>query len=1011
MMLAIRLHQAGEYDAALDWFRLALDWTLGNEQAVQQSRFLSRHSKVAALWNVTDDWLRDPLHPHAIAATRPRAYARFTFFSIIRCYLDYADSEFTAENTAKAKRLYQQALDLLDADVFRIVDPCAPKQSPPQLDPNVVGQIGDKFKPELPDFFREITPFEEAVRNRFIKKLQDLVENGKLGSGLPKLWQEIEATRDRLPPPPTLAEVLTANDKFVSKLAAAIPSNPDFGLQVDLAIDAALIRYNAILGREPDRNGDGPDGQRPRTARARANFGANADFVLGVAIDESAPDISDIYGVGAGYGLLTGALNPFCVPVNPLMRALRLHAEVNIHKIQNCRNIAGMKRALDLYGAPTDTATGMPTIGAGGQLTMPGILRMAPTQYRFRFLIERARQLVQFAQQTESAMFSVLGQRDTAGYSLFSAKQDVLLGRSEVTLQDLRLKETNDELTLANIQKDRVSYQLAYFSNLLRADLNAHEIANLILTGIAYTHAVLAASGYFGTSWLMPQNWIQGVQAAGQGWSLKASIAATLAQYERRREEWRYQRTLSQFDLSASNQQVTIAADRVQIVTQERAIAKLKTQIAEDTVEYLTNQQFVTVELLDWMADILEGVYRSVLQQATAVARLASSQLAFERQEAPPAFIQADYWTVRESLTNGLGEQPDRKGLTGSTRLLNDIELLNQHALDTDRRKLNITKTISLAQLAPLEFEQFRNSGVFTVATPMSLFDQDFPGQYLRLVKRVRLSLFALIPPTAGIKATLTASAASRVVVGGDLFQTIRVQHGPESLALTSTQNATGVFDFDIQPEMLAPFEGIGVDTVWEFKLPKAANPFNYNTIADVLLTLDYSALFSYDYQQIVLAQMRPTLEAERGFSFRHEFADAWYDLLNPGQSSTPMTVRFKTTYADFPANLDRLAIRNVAFAFLRKNGTSFEIPIAGLHFTPDGDATNYGGAANTTEGIASTRRGNAQSWTSLTGHTPCGIWELALPNSTAVRNRFSSGEIENAILVVSYSGRRPNWV
>jgi hypothetical protein len=40
---------------------------------------------------------------------------------------------------------------------------------------------------------------------------------------------------------------------------------------------------------------------------------------------------------------------------------------------------------------------------------------------------------------------------------------------------------------------------------------------------------------------------------------------------------------------------------------------------------------------------------------------------------------------------------------------------------------------------------------------------------------------------------------------------------------------------------MLLPFEGLGVDTTWEFRLLKRAYAFDFRTIADVLVTLEYT--------------------------------------------------------------------------------------------------------------------------------------------------------------------------
>jgi receptor-binding and translocation channel-forming TcA subunit of Tc toxin len=92
------------------------------------------------------------------------------------------------------------------------------------------------------------------------------------------------------------------------------------------------------------------------------------------------------------------------------------------------------------------------------------------------------------------------------------------------------------------------------------------------------------------------------------------------------------------------------------------------------------------------------------------------------------------------------------------------------------------------------------------------------------------------------------------------------------------------------------------VDTIWRLELPKAANPFDYSTIADVLLTLEYTALNSFDYRQQVIQTLDPELSVDRPFSFRQEFPDQWYELNNPDQTETPMVARFETTARGLPA-------------------------------------------------------------------------------------------------------------
>ena len=66
------------------------------------------------------------------------------------------------------------------------------------------------------------------------------------------------------------------------------------------------------------------------------------------------------------------------------------------------------------------------------------------------------------------------------------------------------------------------------------------------------------------------------------------------------------------------------------------------------------------------------------------------------------------------------------------------------------------------------------------------------------------------------------------------------------------------------------------------------------------------------------------------------------------------------------------------------------------------------GGDASTTDGIASTRRGNAAAWIALCGTDPVGDWKLTFGGAAAAL--FDSGGLDDVVLVISWTGQAPAW-
>jgi len=1040
LQIALQLQRRRQFTAALDWFRTVYDYT-GESGDPRISYFLMEdEGSDSGTYHREADWLLDPLNPHAIAASRKGTYTRFTLLSIIRCLLDYADAQFTqdtAESLPQAQILYAKALELLHA--------LAVNQNPGTC-PEVIPEIREAYD-DL-QYSGSLWALQHALLEiKDPRLLREVIEDVRhiLESDLPlaeRLAHARTRVRDALQDQPYASDFSTVIEQSLAKreqaqvillsddLLAVIVENVGVAAESQMAASiVATVRaatgqmdvspgqmelpwLRTAIGYTPEADG----GQESRSAMStgvtvtgvvQASMGANFAAVYPGSYLQMLDRMDFSYIPSSATG--------FCVPPNPVNRAFRLHAELNLYKLRNCRNIEGMQREVPLYGAPTDTVSGMPMIGEAGQISLPGSITIPGTPYRYDYLVERARHLAERAAQMEAAFLAALEKRDAEYYSLMKAKQDVRLARAGVRLQDLRVREAEDGATLAELQKERAQFQADTYSEWLEEGISSLEEASLALlhlTAMIQFQAAMAgfAEAAFGGSV------VSALSALAGGLSTEASRLSTMASYERRRQQWEFQRDMAMQDVAIGSQQVRLSKDHVRITAQERRISQMQADFAEATADFLANK-FTNVELYDWMSQILEEVYAYFLAEATNVARLAEAQLAFERQETPAGLIQVDYWEAPSDDMIAPGPDshaPDRRGLTGSARLFTDIEKLDQHRFESEKRKLQLTRILSLASLDPFEFQRFRDTGVMNFRTDLALFDRDFPGHYLRLIKRVRLSLVALIPPTAGIHATLSTTGLSRVTVGDmGLYQTVLTRRPPESVALSSTRDATGLFELVPQTrEMMLPFESMGVDTAWELRMPKPSNLFDYRTIADVLMTIEYTALDSYDYRQQVIRELDTSISADRPFSFRHQFPDAWYDLHNPDQTATPMTVRFRIRREDFPPNIEDLRIQQILLYFSCDTETLADIDV-GLRMTQNGIAIpgeNEAALAAPVEGVISTRRGNAGGWMIFLGKEPEGEWKLSLPDTPETRALFQEERIEDMLFVVTYSGQTPEW-
>lgn len=1017
------------------------------------------------LLTINKDWSDNPLNPHDIASTRPGTLKRSFYIQLINYFLSYANHEFTqdtVESIAKARQLYLEARELI-----------------------VI------LKGDVKDCNAQIAEFEITINSYYVKEYWERIKTYLYSidssTSIDVLLASITATWNGGEPE------LVKIQQIESDVLAAVNVGSSNSMNTELIeMDQRLIAASNLIVA-PQKNAKESKSKvialgnefstavlqttgfaestiesqmvnlsflEVKNAPLPTQQGREDFFEEILMVDVVNQNVNDSYAAQAQLKpekILKlnfqkksfGALSPFkfCVAPNPIIRAFELQVQLNLYKIRNCMNISGIQRSLEPFAAPTDSTSGVPMIGVDGLISSGGIPIPQASPYRFSFLMDRSKELINVGQQIENAFLSALEKLDDENYSVLRAKQDLKTAKANVKLQDLRVVEAESGIKLAEIQTERSDVQIKELQGMINAGLNTYELnminnlyqieifTNLVDTLDFYSSIVrtqaqasigTGSTNGLGMATALPILFIlEGTRNTlnSSRTSLQTSnnIYQFYASQARREQEWSYQISLATQDVKIGQQQEKLAQDRLRIVNQEKFIAELQTEQSEATINYLINQQFTNAALYEYMIEVLEKAYSYFLQEATATAKLARNQLAFERQQNIPEFIQGDYWIPADASDYSSSQSedaPDRKGITGSTRLLQDIYRLEQYANQSDQRRQQLTKTISLSNIAAFEFQQFKETGIMTFATDMNLFDRDFPGHYLRLIKRVSVSVIALVPPVDGIKATFSSLGLSRVVTGGPLFQSQSIRRSPETISLSSPTNSTGVFELNQENKLLQPFEGNGVEGFWEFRMEKAANPnVDYNAVADVLVTIEYEALNSFDYRASVVRRLNEETdyEAMLPISFKSNLPDQWFDIVNPDQAETPFSVSFDLGKNNFPVNVKDPIITNVLLYFPQAGENSKEVSISKFTFAVSTDdlQTEIGileNAISTNDARISTADANGTNINGMLGKSVGGKWSLALTDTPQLRQLIDDEMLTDILLVITFAGETPKY-
>ena len=737
----------------------------------------------------------------------------------------------------------------------------------------------------------------------------------------------------------------------------------------------------------------------------------------------------------------------FCMPPNEKLLSYWDTVADRLFKIRHCMNIEGIVRELPLFQPPIDPAL-LVKAAAGIDISSAINDLFAPLpHYRFVFTIQRAQELCQELKSLGSTLLSVLEKKDAEALALLRTNQEIKLleANREIKAQQIKeakhAKEALDESKeLATIRKE--NYEERKFMNpaeaiaftLSRAAAIVQSIGVGLLAGASGAYQgpdvyVGGLAGPMGGSIALTQ--VTGGNKAGDGitgasrWLDFASIIlrdvaqanSTMAGYQRRQEDWDLQVELAEQEEKQFDKQILGAEVRIAIAERDKENLELQIEQARSVAEYMRNK-YTDQELYNWMAGQISRVYFQTYQLVYDIAKQAEKTFRFELGIEESNYIQFGYWENR------------RKGLLAGERLYLDLKHLEAAYYEKNKRDYEITKHFSLMLINPQALIELRQSGTCEFEVPELLFDLDFPGQYFRRIKSVSITLPCIVGPYTSVSAKLTLlknrirrngnSKASYKYTG---LEDEKFQHnlvGTQSIATSQAQGDSGLFELNFRDERYLPFEGAGAISTWRLELPTEFHQFDYDSISDVILHMNYMAREGGDLlKQRVNESVRSTINKwvdeladnsnapglPRLFGMKHEFPNEWHRFFSSEaeEQNDSHKLSFNLQPNHFPFFLQGRDLEVKQIKVLFKVNDSANILDTPIEFYYEDIKLEPPPRDNATEPPSSKLEKDATGLAALSldgeGKNPFGNWRVQIE-----RNEINLGLLEEIYVLMTYT-------
>jgi hypothetical protein len=441
-----------------------------------------------------------------------------------------------------------------------------------------------------------------------------------------------------------------------------------------------------------------------------------------------------------------------------------------------------------------------------------------------------------------------------------------------------------------------------------------------------------------------PQQSAQSDRADADGSTYEANKASKIGSYSRRLLDWTFQSNSAVSDINQIQKQIRGAQIREAIAQMEYDNYQTQIANAQQIVDFLQGNDVgdaypskkTTIGFYAYMQRELKALHANAFQLAFDEARKAERALQNELGDSSLTYVKYDYL-----------DGPD--GLLAGERLVLDLRNMEAAYQNLNQREYELTKHVSLLQVAPMALLQLRTTGSCFFTLPEEAFDLDGPGHYFRRLKSVALTIPCVAGRYTSVNCTLTLQKSSvRMSTGlqngkyarqgsddprfNDYYGTVA------SIVTSSAQSDSGLFETNLRDERYLPFEMMGVaGSQWQLTLPADLPQFDFDTITGVVLHMRYTAREGGEQlKSAAVANLQTLIKGGQTvgstslFSVRHDFAAQWakfksvtiaagtptaelqLDLVEelypywtqgaPGSAQKPITLKAVELFAELPA-------------------------------------------------------------------------------------------------------------